>query len=390
MTTSGHVVYTKVEEVIFGKPADESINDIVSRLGAKRVFLMVSNTLNHTTDEIEKIRDVLGDRYVGEFDSMPPHTPRSAVIEATAKIREANADLILTLGGGSIIDGAKAAQLCLANDVDTVEGMDMFRSVPDSDGKMVPPTLNPINVRQISIPTTLSGGEFSKIAGISNEATKTKELYTNASIVPQAIVLDPAVTLHTPEWLWLSTGIRAIDHCVEGLCSTHSNAYGDAQAAKGLNLLVDGLRRVKADPTDLQARLDCQMGTWLSVGTVTAGALMGASHAIGYILGTMYDVPHGHTSCVMLPSVMRWNSEVNAERQETVALAMGSPGQKACEALKGFIQELGMPSSLSEVGIGEDKFEEIAKASMGVPWIPHNPRSIKGPDCVMEILEIAS
>ncbi len=390
MTTSGHVVYSKVEEVIFGKPADQSIKDIVSRIDSKRVFLMISGTLNRNTDEIEKIRTVLGDRYVGEFDSMPPHTPRSAVIEATEKIREAKADLILTFGGGSITDGAKAVQLCLANDITTIEGMDIFRSVPGPNGKPKPPTLNPIKIRQISIPTTLSGGEFSQIAGISNEATKTKELYTNPAIVPQAIVLDPTVTLHTPEWLWLSTGVRAIDHCVEGLCSTTSNAYGDAQAAKGLSLLIEGLRRVKADPTDLQARLDCQIGTWLAVGTVTAGSLMGASHAIGYVLGSMYDVPHGHTSCVVLPSVMRWNSEVNAERQKAVATIMGCSGQNTCEALGEFIKELGMPSKLSEVGIGPDKFEDVAKASMGIPWIPHNPRSIESYEQVMEILEIAS
>ena len=88
----------------------------------------------------------------------------------------------------------------------------------------------------------------------------------SAASCRSAVVLDPAITVHTPEWLWLSTGIRAVDHCVEGVCSNEANAYGDAQALQGLALLASGLPRVKADPKDLAARLDCQMGTWLSMG----------------------------------------------------------------------------------------------------------------------------
>jgi len=389
MTTSGHVVFDKMEEVIFGKAADGAVKDIVTRLGASRVFLMVSGTLNRETDEIEKIRKVLGERYAGTFDSMPPHTPRKAVIAAADQARELNADLIITLGGGSITDAAKGVQLCLANDVTTIEGMDKFRSVPGPDGKPKPPSLNPSKIRQISIPTTLSGGEFTGMSGITDERTKTKEIYSNPSIIPQAVILDPAVTVHTPEWLWLSTGIRAVDHCVEGICSHHSNVYGDAQALKGLSLLAEGLRSVKADSNDLQARLDCQMGTWLAVGVITAGSLMGASHGIGYVLGAMCEVPHGHTSCVMLPAVMRWNRSANADKQQMVSTAMGSPDNDAADALEELVADIGMPNCLSKVGVGPEKFEQIAEASMAVPWIPLNPRPISKSSEVMEILNLA-
>ena len=112
-----------------------------------------------------------------------------------------------------------------------------------------------------------------------------KELLRHPRIMPATVILDPAVTRHTPEWLWLSTGIRAVDHCVEGICSGEAHAYGDAQALKGLSLLASGLPRVKADPADLDARLDCQLGTWLSMGPLAAGVPMGASHGIGYVLG---------------------------------------------------------------------------------------------------------
>ena len=122
MVQSGQVVFSQMDEVVFGKPAAETIAEISQRWGATRVFLMVSSTLNKQTDEIEKIRRALGNNCVGTFDGMPPHTPRKAVIAAAEMARAANADLIVTIGGGSITDGAKAVALCLANDVRTPEG----------------------------------------------------------------------------------------------------------------------------------------------------------------------------------------------------------------------------------------------------------------------------
>src|SRR5271163_4606357 len=206
-----------MDEVVFGRPAAEAIVAQLDRLRATRAFLMVSGTLNRETDEIEKIRNSLGPRCVGTFDAMPPHTPREAVIAATEQARAAKADLIVTVGGGSITDGAKAVQLCLANNIRTVEGIDPIRTVrgvqADRHDIQAP------TVRQVSIPTTIAGGEFSAGAGVTNTQTRVKEALRHHLAIPRAVILDPAITLHTPEWLFLSTGIRAVDHCVEGLCS---------------------------------------------------------------------------------------------------------------------------------------------------------------------------
>jgi maleylacetate reductase len=381
----GRVVFGAMDEVIFGTPAAEAIVAQVDRLGASRVFLMVSGTLNRTTDEIEKIREALGPRCVGTFDAMPPHTPRAAVIAATEQARDANADLIVTVGGGSITDGAKAMQLCLANDISTVEAIDTIRA-----HKGVPPPMKPPRVRQISVPTTIAGGEFSALAGVTNETTRIKEMLRHELVVPRAAILDPAITVHTPEWLFLSTGIRAVDHCVEGLCSREAHPFADAQALKGLSMLAQALPRVKANASDLDARMACQIGTWLSMGALSMGVPMGASHGIGYVLGAVYDVPHGYTSCVMLPSVMRWNQPDNAERQALVSQAMGHPGKNAADVLDGFIRNLGMPRSLHEVRIGPEHFDRIAEQAMGTPWIPRNPRKIDGPAQVREILQLAT
>lgn len=381
----GRVVFGAMDEVVFGTPAAEAIVAQMDRLRANAAFLMVSGTLNRETDEIEKIRTALGARCVGTFDAMPAHTPRAGVIAASEQARAARADLIVTVGGGSITDGAKAVQICLANNVRSVEDVDRVRAGKGGAPDIVAPT-----VRQVSVPTTIAGGDFSAIAGVTNERTKVKERLSHPLVMPRAAILDPALTVHTPEWLFLSTGIRAVDHCVEGLCSREAHPYADAQALKGLSMLADGLPRVKADPKDLDARMNCQIGTWLSMGPLSSGIPMGASHGIGYVLGAVYDVPHGYTSCVMLPAVMRWNKSVNAERQALVSAAMGQPGKDAGDVLDTFIRGLGMPRSLQDVRIGPEHFDRIAEAAMGTPWVPRNPRRIDGPAQVREILLLAA
>jgi maleylacetate reductase len=381
----GRVVFGAMDEVVFGEPAAEAIVAQTDRLGKSRAFLMVSGTLRRETDAVAKIEHALADRCVAIFDAMPQHTPREAVIAATEQARAAKADVIVTVGGGSITDGAKAVQLCLANDIRDVAGMDAVRAV-----KGAPPPMNAPVVRQISVPTTIAGGEFSAQAGVTNMATKFKESFRHRLAIPHAVILDPAITLHTPEWLFLSTGIRAVDHCVEGLCSREAHPYGDAQALKGLAMLASGLPRVKADPHDLDARMDCQIGTWLATGALTSGVPMGASHGIGYVLGSAHGVPHGYTSCVMLPCVMRWNRPANAERQALVSEAMGHKGEDASEVLDRFIRGLGMPRSLHEVHVAPEHFDSIAKQAMSTPWVPRNPRVISGPADVREILDLAA
>jgi len=374
-----------MDEVVFGEPAAQAVVAQLNRLRKSRALLMVSGTLRRETDEIEKIARALGSRCAAIFDAMPQHTPREAVIAAAEQARAASADLIVTIGGGSITDGAKAVQLCLANNIRTVEAIDAIRAV-----KGAPPPINEPTVRQISVPTTIAGGEFSATAGVTNTATRVKESVRHRLTIPHAVILDPAITLHTPEWLFLSTGIRAVDHCVEGICSREAHPYADAQALKGLSMLASGLPRVKQDPRDLDARMDCQIGTWLSTGALTSGVPMGASHGIGYVLGSAHGVPHGYTSCVMLPYVMRWNKPANAERQALVSEAMGQPGKDASEVLDRFIRNLGMPRSLHEVRVGKEHFDSIAQAAMATPWVPRNPRKIAGPAEVREILDLAA
>src|SRR5437588_1246770 len=149
MPLAGRVTFGNMEAVTFGRPAAAAVAEEVRRCEAERVFLMVSGTLNRATDEIAKVRAALSNRYAGMFDHMPPHTPRHAVIEAAAMAREAGADLIATIGGGSVTDGAKAVQLCLANDIRSAEALDDYRPVAGPDGVVGPPPHCKVpNVRQ--------------------------------------------------------------------------------------------------------------------------------------------------------------------------------------------------------------------------------------------------
>src|SRR5258707_14216781 len=148
---SGRVAFGEMDAVVFGRPAAAAVAEEARRLDAERVFLMVSGTLNRTTDEIAKVRQALGNRFAGIFDRMPPHTPRRAVIEAAAAAREAGADLIATIGGGSVTDGAKAVQLCLANDIRSAEALDRLRPVAGPDGAIGPPPCNPPTGPQVTV-----------------------------------------------------------------------------------------------------------------------------------------------------------------------------------------------------------------------------------------------
>jgi maleylacetate reductase len=384
------VEFRAMERVVSGRPLAEALPAEVERQGAQRVFLLVSRTLNHETDVIAQAREALGRRCVGLYEGMPPHTPRDAVIAAAAGAREAGADLLVSVGGGSLTDATKMVQLCLAHDVRDVAGLDLYRIVVEADGRQHRPALQPPRVRMVSVPTTLSGGDFNALAGCTDNRIGVKQAYEHPLLVPRAVLLDPAITVHTPEWVWLSTGLRAVDHAVEGICSLRCNAYTEGAARQALRLLGEGLRRSKARPDDLEGRQQCQLGMWLSMANREAGVPLGASHAIGHVLGGTCGVPHGYTSCVMLPAVLRYNAGVNAGRQAIVAESLGRPGDDAAQVVADLIAELGLPRTLRDVGVGPERFAEVAEHSMHDRWIHTNPRSITSPEQVLAILQSAA
>ena len=132
------------------------------------------------------------------------------------------------------------------------------------------------------------------------------------------------------------------------------------------------------------------MGAWLSMTGIVSGCRLGASHAIGHILGGSANVPHGYTSCVMLPHVLEWNASVNAERQKALALSMGKPNINASDLIGKLIEDLQLPTKLTHVGVEKDQFSMLSENCMLDDWTFSNPREIRSPDQVIEILKLAS
>ncbi len=383
--------FPALERLVYGKPAAAALLAEVERIGAKRVFLVVSGTMNRTTDEVEKLRAALGDRYAGTYDRIPPFAPRSAVLEAANLARSAGTDLVVTFGGGSVTEAGKVVRLALQHDVKHVDEFDRFRVVINADGKDISQPYEGPRMPQIAIPTTLSAGELTTGGGATDERVKRKFSHGNPRMIPRVVIFDPAPTVHTPLWVWLSTGVRAVDHAVEGLCSPMSNPVSDGMYQHALRLLGRSLMKTKNDPADLEARLESFYGIWLAIAGRHGGVEMGASHAIGHALGGSCGVPHGYTSCVMLPHVLRFNrTAANADRQRLVAEALGHPGEDAADVVEKFIADLGMPHRLSDVGIGPDQFTRIATTAMHDRWLHTNPVKITSPEQVLKILEAAA
>ena len=380
---------TATERVHIGRRAAEALAEEVQTLGAQRVFLLVSTTLRTTTTEISDIEAALGDSIACVFDGIKAHGPRSDVLAALKAARAVDADLIITVGGGSVTDAGKVVALGLKHGFEKHEDFEGFYVYVDEAGETVVPQFDAPEIRVICCPTTLSGGEFNTMGGVTDDRENKKQGYTHRMMAPIAIVLDPALTIHTPEWLWFSTGVRALDHALEALGSTHSNHFCDGIAGSALRLLGSALPQVKADATDLDARLRCQVGAWQSMIPVIGGVPMGASHAIGHVLGGTADVPHGYCSCVMAPSVLAFNQSVNGEKQKQISACLGQPDRAASEIVDEFIAGLGMPRSLTAVGITEDQLDLIAEYTMLDFWSRTNPREISGPEDVRGILEMA-
>jgi alcohol dehydrogenase class IV len=360
----GSYHYLPLERVVFGQPAAQAAAEEAARIGARRVFIVASRSLSRKTPAIKEIAQALGARYAGLFDECIAHTPWPSVIAAAEAVRAAEPDLILTVGGGTPIDTVKILQICLAHGVTSLEGLDGLRA-----------STRPSPVRQVAIPTTLSGAEFSNLGGGTDPRTRIKHSFTGADIGPRSVILDPAVTRHTPEWLWLSTGIRGVDHAVETLCSVDAHPYCDGLALHALRLFAEGLPRSKAAPQDLEARLRCQQASWLAASSI-ARVNYGASHGIGHALGGTADVPHGHTSCIMLPHVMRYNE-------------LGHPGEPAADTVAALVRALGQPSTLREAGVKREQLAAVAAASMKNRWVLANPQPISSAAEVMRLLEAA-
>jgi maleylacetate reductase len=367
------------ERVFFGSSVREALASEVARLGASRVFIAASKSLYRGSSAVSLVASTLGNKCVAIFDGIEEHSKLDGLLQAIGISRDTKADLLVGIGGGSIIDGLKVVQLALAENATTYDELMTARRNPS-------PAIHAI--RQIAIPTTLSGAETTPGGGGTDTKRGQKLGFGQTSLIPRSVIYDPSLAGLTPEWLWLSSAIRGVDHCCEGFLAKNANPVSDAGFTQALNLFSSSLRRTKQVAGDPFARGESQVAAWLACSNFFRTG-SGASHGIGYVLGGRYGVHHGYGSCVMLPHVLRWNEPSTSDRQKMISHALQRPALSAGDAVAELISDLGLPSRLRDVGIKESDLDTIATEAATLPVVQSNPRPITGPADVMEILRSA-
>eukprot|EP00457_Paulinella_chromatophora_P006638 gb/GEZN01006657.1/.p1 GENE.gb/GEZN01006657.1/~~gb/GEZN01006657.1/.p1 ORF type:complete len:444 (+),score=32.73 gb/GEZN01006657.1/:96-1334(+) len=387
---SGVVLTPRTTSVVFGKPLLTELPLQLKVLHRSRALVMASSTLHKETLVIQDTIKALGDKFGALYVGMRPHTPREDVLDAAKLAEENDCDVVVTIGGGSLTDGGKGVCLAVEQGIKSVEQFEQF-SIRNLALFEAPHFTHTGKIQQIAVPTTLSAGEFNSIVEITNLSVPTpiKQSFVHPLLQPQIVLLDPEITQYTPQWVFLSSGVRAVDHCVEGLCSVNNHYYSNGIATSALTLLIEGLAKVKKNPTDMDARLKCMVGCWMACSSIYMKVDFGASHAIGHVLGGAFNIPHGHTSCVTLPYVLDWNSDAIPNREAQISRIFGHEDRSAAVVMKEFIASLDLPTTLPEVGIKKDQLEEIAKAVMDDPWAHTNPKPIESWEDILGILEHA-
>ncbi len=395
---NGQFAMLPMDDVHFGAGSVTKLAAALEQYGIARAVIITGNSLAQETDLVDRVAGATGGCVAGVFSATSQHVPRDSVIAAADFVRSKNADAIISFGGGTPNDTAKAVTICIAENITEPDGLEAIRIKFEYPDKLEIPSLSADPLPMFAVPTTLSAGEFTFFVGITDRKRQVKDLYLDKRITAKCVFIDPELTLATPERLWLGTGMRSVDHCIEAMCSSTHQPFTDALAYRSLNMLVRYLRETKADPGDLTARGQCMVAAWMSVCGL-ASVTLGLSHGIGHQLGARCNVPHGETSAVMLHNVMAFNRQETLAQQAWVAEAMGvdigamseaeAASAAADEVLKLVRDDLGLPWRLRDVGVSEADFDGIASDALEDLIVASNPRKVESKDQVIELLKTA-
>ena len=312
------------DRVHFGPGSLSKLEEEARRF--ERAFVVTGRTLDEKTDLVRRVEKLLGTKHASTFVGMSEHTPGSAVEKAAGEAE--GADLLVSVGGGSVVDGTKAVAVRLG--------------YPD----------------QVAVPTTLSGAEWAHLVGVTDEAAGRKSGFADEQAVPTVVILDAETTLFTPEKLWLSTGIRSLDHAVEGFLAKGEHPVEDVMGLEGAKRLIEYLPRSKDEPEDVGLRHELQLASWMAYfGPLNTP--MGISHGLGRRIGASYGVPHGYTSCITLaPTLAATKDQIPEDRWRRLAGALGGDPD---EGIADLVARLDLPNRLRDVGVPEEDLESIAQ-----------------------------
>src|SRR5437762_4098953 len=318
--TTGAFTYSNPRVIHWGAGSVAQLGAELQRLETTRIAVVTPRSLLSAPDRLpaKPVATIL----------ISQHAPMSQIDAGVEETSSARADGIVSFGGGSAIDAAKIISVRLA----------------DGGGRALP---------HIAIPTTLSAAELAAGAGYTNE-TGDKAGMRDQRLMVETVIYDAELTLATPMQLWLSTGIRALDHAVEGFLAPGEHPFNDAMALDAIRRLFDSLPRAKASPEDLDVRTENQLAAWFSF-TLPGPAAGGLRHPMGKQIGARHGIPHGVTSCLLLPHVMRYLARSQPARLAALSEATGSGGGPlaAADDVQRLVGSLDLPQHLAAYGVGQ-------------------------------------
>lgn len=329
---------------------------------SSKAFIITGSSLANKTSLIKQVERLLGSKHVGTFSKIGQHAPvadldaATSLVESSSSKDHGDVDTVISIGGGSPIDSAKA----------------ISHRLHAKTGKYL---------HHIAIPTTLSASECTIIAGYT-EANGVKTGLRAADLAPHVVLYDATFALHTPQRLFTSTGLRALDHALETLYHpTASEMPARWFCLHAAASLFENLPRYQADPQDQDVITKLQLAAFASLGflgTNLKGGL-GLSHALGYALGSPYGIPHGVTSCLTLGHVVRLKARQDPAAAEQIArllpfLGAGSQrsgdvrgdAEKVGDMVLGLVEELGLNRDLRGFEVGRGEIPLIVKRATGV------------------------
>ena len=353
-------------------------------LGCRRAMI-VTDAGVRKAGLAQLVQDALCDFYVGVFEDVPADSDLATVDAATAKARELGADCIVSVGGGSVIDTAKAVCVTLKNGGEANDYIALMR-------------LTEPQTPHIAIPTTAgTGSEVTNVAVIHDAKLDRKVYIVDPNIIPNVAILDPRMTVTLPPRLTAATGMDAVTHAVEALTSTLAETVCDGQALHALRLMKEFLPRAVTNGEDEPARIQVSVAACMA-GWAFSTAQVGLAHSMAHTIGTLHHAHHGTVCGIVLPKVMRFNAEHAADKLAMAAQALGvdttdmtdhDAALAAADAVEALMREIKHPMTLRELGIPEEALEADAMHALADTATLFNARPVSDPAEVLELLHQA-
>lgn len=361
---SGH------ERILHRTSAVQGLPDLMDWFSYRRAYIVCSRTLNTRTDVVRRLAAALGERCVGITDAVGEHSPLPNVLAGAREANARDADVIVSVGGGSVMDMCKAMQLCISEQVFDRSNLLQLQMKLSADGtEVIAATRTSPRIRHIAIPTTLATSEWTPVSTPIDEETHLKARFLVMDGAPHGIVYDQELLARTPLSLLLATGIRGLDHAINTVCSTQPHPLASLLAEKAIQLYVQNLPRLR-DSTDLEAFSNCQLATWYT-GMGQLSVPHGFSHWMVHIVGPLASVPHSDAACVLMLAQARWLEHHASVQHGNVLRLLGRSGSFA-DVLDGLLADLGLPRSLQDLGLSAEQVESCIQPALDHPQVTRN------------------